>query len=401
MSVNRADSSSFRLQILIVWLAMMGVSSYNFQPFLVGGFVSQVGLSETQAGLIMAANMLGVCAALVVATLGLKKWPRNRLALIALLAMSLGNMASVFASDVEGFLVLRFVVGLGEGLAIAAAVSAVAGFANPDRMFALVMVGMSFYGMAGLLVLPGLLEAFGMSVIFIGIAILSLSTLTGHRSLGELEVSTDSGQLDSPVPMGPAVILLLLALLFLYVCANGIWTYYERIGAAMHISTVNIGYALSAGLGASLVGGVSVVVLGDRFGRLLPVFIGISTTGLGVVLLFIGAGFLPYLVSVMMLFGGTGFTVPYVMGQLTELDPGGRLSVLGFLTLSVGNFLGPTAASGIVKVATYQMLLLFGAGLVALALALAMAAFTLITRRSPGGPQKTYGANICGGKGNG
>ena len=156
---------------------MMGVSSYNFQPFLVGGFVSQVGLSETQAGLIMAANMLGVCAALVVATLGLKKWPRNRLALIALLAMSLGNMASVFASDVEAFLVLRFVVGLGEGLAIAAAVSAVAGFANPDRMFALVMVGMSFYGMAGLLVLPGLLEAFGMSVIFIGIAWASSKSL--------------------------------------------------------------------------------------------------------------------------------------------------------------------------------------------------------------------------------
>ena len=157
-----------RYPVLIVWLATLSISFFDFQPFLVGSFVTLLQMSEAQAGFVASINMFGMCAGLGLAALWGHKWPMSRLVLTALLLIGIGYIVSGFTTTFEGMSIARFVTGFGEGLALAAAVSAVAHVSNPDRLFAFIMFGQSLYGVVGLVAMPYILGSFGLRGVFSG-----------------------------------------------------------------------------------------------------------------------------------------------------------------------------------------------------------------------------------------
>ncbi len=367
MAGGMADKQQKGVRVLVVWLGALGVTFYNFQPFLVGGFVSLLGMSDSQAGLIAASNMLAVCISLALATYKGPQWPMHRIVVAALLLMASGNTASASAESFEGLMVVRFVAGIGEGLALACAAATVAHFSNPDRLFAWIMVGMSAYGMAGLIVMPYIIDAVGIAGVFVGMAALPIVTLPLFRSLPDHSQDTRS---STELPITPPILLVLASLMIVYVAMNGVWAYYERIGVSISISSTDIGIALSAGLFASMVGALIAAAIADRFSRLLLLSTGVCLTGLSIVILYVAGDFGLYVASVTLLFGASGFTVPYFLGQLADFDHTGRLPVAGYLTIFLGNFIGPALAAGLVTNGSYTPLMAFSFALFALAVAL-------------------------------
>lgn len=366
-------------QTQIIWLAVLGVSYYDFQPLLVGGYVNSFGITEVQAGLISASNMLGVCLGLAIATIRIHRWDIRHVVLSALLLMGFGELASAFVHSFEGAVAVRLFTGFGEGLAMAAAASAIVAFAKPDRIFALMMVGMSLYGMVGLLALPYVIDRFGLPGVFHAIALLTFVSLPLYRSFPEHEVEDQQGfdGLRAVLTRLP-VVLVLTSLMIVYVSCNGLWTYFERIGADIGIGPSGIGVALSSGLFASMVGGLLAAILSDKYGRALPVTSGLVLVTASVVVLYVSSSFAPYTVSVMLLFGATGFVVPYYMGALAEFDRTGRLPVVGTLIIFVGNFIGPAMAAGLVNLGTYTTLMFVAAFLFAVSLLLMVIAFQVM-----------------------
>ena len=366
-----------RYPVLIVWLATLSISFFDFQPFLVGSFVTLLQMSEAQAGFVASINMFGMCAGLGLAALWGHKWPMSRLVLTALLLIGIGYIVSGFTTTFEGMSIARFVTGFGEGLALAAAVSAVAHVSNPDRLFAFIMFGQSLYGVVGLVAMPYILGSFGLRGVFFGIAALALLTLPFFRMLPDhSKEALSSGRLQVNAP----VVLVLASLLVLYISMTSVWAYYERIGTAISISASNIGAALSAGLLASMIGALVAAAINDRFRRLPLLSIGVGLTAMSVLILYVAKDFAPYVVSVMLLFGATGFAIPYYMGQLADFDRTGRLATAGYITVFLGSLFGPAMGAALIEDGSYSAMILTAAALAVVALVLIVVALRAATR---------------------
>ena len=373
------------VQVLAVWIAMLGVSFYDFQPFLVGGFVTFLALSEAQAGLIATINMLGACAGLLLVSTRAYHWPSGRLVLGALLLIVVANLASGFAVKFEALAACRFAGGLGEGLAIGVPVRLVARFSNPDRLFAWIMFGQSLYGVVGLAAAPYLIDAFGLRGLFFGFATLALLTVPFFRAL------PDNGghrRQSGRVVINARIVLLFASLMVLYMATNCVWAYYERIGVGLDISAPDIGLALAAGLFASMVGALIAAALGGRLRRSLLLYIGVGATALSVWILYLAQDLAPYLASVMLLFGATGFVVPFYMGELAGVARTGRLPVAGYIIVLLGNMFGPAVGAALLGDGSYSTMILGALALALTALLLIVAALRWVanpvTAATPG-----------------
>ena len=341
--------------LIIVWLHIIGISTYNFQPFLVGDFVTHFGFSDNTAGLVITANMLGVCLGLFLAVLRIHLWGTRRTIITALLLVTAGNLLSVFTDSFFWMATVRLLTGFGEGFAMAGAISMVGRFAHPDRIFAMAMIGMSLYGVAGLLLVPDIIGRWGLNGLFLIIAAISFASLAILGFLPGRIASHEHGQFGGwPQNIGAPAILVLLSLMLVYTGVNGVWPYYERIGNSIGIGAEGIGAALSAGLFASMVGALLAAALRDRYGRYLPMSAGVLLAAISSGVLYFTSSYPAYVLSVTMLFGSTGFCVPYFLGTLVHFDESGKLPIIGQLTIFVGNFAGPAVAAVLVTSGDYS-----------------------------------------------
>ena len=161
---------------------------------------------------------------------------------------------------------------------------------------------------------------------------------------------------------------------------TSVWAYYERIGTAISISASNIGAALSAGLLASMIGALVAAAINDRFRRLPLLSIGVGLTAMSVLILYVAKDFAPYVVSVMLLFGATGFAIPYYMGQLADFDRTGRLATAGYITVFLGSLFGPAMGAALIEDGSYSAMILTAAALAVVALVLIVVALRAATR---------------------
>ena len=365
------SNQGLAVQVLAVWVAMLGVSFYDFQPFLVGGFVTFLALSEAQAGLIATINMLGACAGLLLVSTRAYHWPTSRLILGALLLIVVANVASGFALTFETLGACRFVGGLGEGLVLAVPVRLAARFSNPDRLFAWIMFGQSLYGVAGLAAAPYLMDAFGLRGLFFGFATLALLTIPFFRALPDDGAPREQ---SGRTVINTRMVLVFASLMILYMATNCVWAYYERIGVAMDISASDIGLALAAGLFASMVGALIAAALGGRLPRSLMMYVGVGASALSVWILYLAQDLAPYVASVMLLFGATGFVVPFYMGELAGVARTGRLPIVGYIIILLGNMLGPAVGAALIGDGSYSSMILGALALALIALILIVAA---------------------------
>jgi len=359
------------VQALLIWLAVISISFFNFQPLLIGAFVTHLSLTEAQAGLLATSHLLG--GLIIVVAVAFRKQQWNDVALLSI-SIIISAFSYLFATAFESLYwlaAIRFVGGIGEGFMGAYVASRLVLFRNPDRLYALMMAAMSLYGMIGFLLLPAVVERYGLSGMHFILAILPLLTLPFCRFLPRDGADNNPSIGGAKALMvRPAVQLVLLSLMLLYAANNGLWAFYERIGFSIGITLEDIGSALSMALLASLGGGLLAALVSDRFGRILPISVGMLGVLSSVITLLFSENQLGYMISIALLFGSVGFIVPYYFGLLASMDSSGRLTVIGTLALSVGNILGPLLALPLVGGESYSVLIVTSGVLFTMALIL-------------------------------
>lgn len=338
----------------IVWIGMLAVGFFSFQPLLVGGFVTQLQFSEAQAGLVVTSNLLGVTLSLIVFSLGRRPWNKRTLMIVALLLAGIGNLLSVFTDTFHGMLVVRLVAGLGDGLLKAVATSSIVLFRKPERLYALIMITASLYGMAGMNILPHVFELYGLASVFVVMAALALLSLPLSGLLPETKADCTHHKAGIfSLSLRPQVLLLLLSVMLVSVAVNGVWSYYERMGIGIGLSPEDIGFALSLGLFSSLMGGVLAAALSGFSGRLIAITVSLILGVIAMVNLYYASSFSAYTVSIMLIWGFTGFVLPFYMGTVAALDASGRLPVVAYLSGNFGNVVGPAFAAAVVTPGYY------------------------------------------------
>ncbi len=360
MTMNTQEDNKFRYSVgraIPLWLAVLGSSFYCFAPFLLGTFIGEGYVTSSEAGWIASINMLGSCVALLVYSLPGMGSSFKVTALIALVMMTIGNLATIFSSNFLLLAVTRAATGFGEGAAIAAAIKILKQDKGADRAFAMLILGMSVYGVVGLLVIPVIIARLGATYAYLLLALLPFVSLWFVCFNNPLTAASQPEIRQPAARSGIATpaILLLVSIALVYVGTNGLWAYFERLGTHAGLTQNQIGMSLSGALFSSVLGSLAAAVMGVRFGRILPITFGLVLCCLSSVLLF-HTNLYTYVASATLLFGGTGFIFAYYMGLLIALDASSAAPNLAMLWIFLGNLVGPGLLGQLTRENNYSLL---------------------------------------------
>ncbi len=320
-------------------------------PSLVGAVIDYAGLSESQAGYMVAAGTTGGALAAITVALRVHRVNLRRIAVVCLVLLAAFDLLAALINVIpfEALLVLRLISGILAACVYAAVMATFARMEHPELGFAWsVVLQFAISGLA-LYTLPIMLPSIGAEGLFIGLALTALMVvpLAGNIAAGEHAVETDTVELDSLLQ--PAALMVLIA----FGMSEGAnlmhYTYAERIGLSTGLDTEQVGTVLGVVSIIGIPAGMAVVLLGDRLGLRLPIAISLagSITAL-TILLIPTTGHLAYWIAMTLLSIAWAFGIPYFQAAEARLDPAGSVVVAGGFVTNAGSALGPAFAAWLV-----------------------------------------------------
>ncbi len=360
----------------------VGFAAQGSLPILIGAVIEGLDVAEAGAGLLASAEIGTIALASLLLAPRIHRVPRRRLALFGSLVAVMGHLLAVFSTSFDALIFARVIAGLGEGVVLAVANATLAGSANPERLTALLALIGGAGGGALLAVLSRVVEAFGYRGgfgVLLAIGVICLPLMLFLPSSRDTARVAHEGRAAHPI-LGIAT---LAAFLALALGGSAMWAFVERIGLNAGLSRETTGMVLAATMVLGLSGAIVAGWLGTRFGRALPLGVGLialalATGGLGSV-----KGFAAYVALMQLWTFSFLFVTPYLMGTAAELDKEGRWAAATIGFWSVGNALGPASAGSLIAVASYAALGWLAAGSALVALALVVPVALVIRRKDP------------------
>lgn len=342
--MSRADTIGLIARSSTV--GVIGSSGFLFAPFVVGGLADGYGLTSAQAGLVVGIEMAGATAAACIVAFSTTVARLRHLPMLCLSIIAIASAVSAAAHDLTELSVLRFVVGLGEGGAIADAYARLGGTPIPDRSFAILLAACLLTGAAGLYLLPWAIALWSISALFISIAAIAAVAAffmhTNESRSGVASTPMRRGDRDFPLQQ---IAIASIAVFAFFATQGAVWAFAERLGRAAGIDGASIGAALAlanfAGLGAALL----VAVIGSRLGSVAPLAIGGTLATVAVAVLVNVKNALSYAALICALQFLWCWCVPYFLGTLSRLITEQRLMAIGVMSQLTGLAVGPLAAA--------------------------------------------------------
>jgi MFS family permease len=141
-------------------------------PAIAGQLGAQLGLGPGQIGKVFSSELAGMSLATIPAWWWQKRVDWRLVAVVAALLFIVANIASALAVAHAPLLVLRFISALGGGTLMVICMASAAGSSERDRLYGLWVCGQLVLGALGLWLLPRLFTVFGLSALYVGLAVL-------------------------------------------------------------------------------------------------------------------------------------------------------------------------------------------------------------------------------------
>jgi predicted MFS family arabinose efflux permease len=339
-----------RAALALLALGVLASIVLTFLPILVAGMVGQFHWDDTRAGWLASADMLGSAVASLLAMRRVARLPWRTMALAAIAVAIAGNVASIWASGLASLLAARFVTGFGNGIVLTLAFAGLCHSRSPARFFGAYTFAQLALQTLALSVAPRIIEAYGMSGIYL--------TLAGVSAASAVLVPFIPAALHSEVSQAPAagsrVRLTIGAQAIYFLAPAAAWAYLERIGQNFALDMAQVGTALGISSIAGIAGAGSVIALGTRFGILMPMAVGTALSIVATLLFMDGPGFGVYLAAACGFNFAWNFTFPFQMGAISQLDRSGSVATLSLLAQLCALGLGPLLASFVLGAAGYE-----------------------------------------------
>jgi hypothetical protein len=346
------------------------------QPYQVGGVMDGAGLTAVDAGYLMAVQMACFSAAVLLAS---RFVDRSSLPGMALSGAALACGSYLIEYGLRALLPLFLVAGssgAGHGLIYAATVAAGSRSTDPERVFgagtALGLIGLG----VELAVLPLVRTWLGPMGVFAGLAavMVLLSPLLAGLGLANAAPPREAaGRVDA---RGATALILVTALFG--IGTGAVYTFTERIATGLAIDPASTGIVLTVGMLSGSLGGVAAAWAGSRFGRRVPLQLGLLASGLACLAIGVANGFWSFAAGVVAYGITYVFPFPYFLGAGGALDRSGRLPAFANGTIFIASAVGSGAAGMIAIQWSYRTL-----GFLALAaLIIAAGLVPAVTRRA-------------------
>ncbi len=314
---------------------------WAFLPLFVGLQISDVGLSDWQAGLLGSAYLLGFSVASLSAVWWVVRANWRTLTVLGA-ALTIACLWVLQGSDVYPVQILSvLLIGVCLGGFWSIAYRVFGAGADPDRSFAIgIVVSYTLLAAVSYVVARHVAPEYGLtgSAFVLSIVIALLAGSAGLLPKAGIPGDSVAVAINfrPPLPVGLALTgLLLTGLAF-----AAVWAFAERMGVVAGFGESQISPVIAGNLLASAAGSVLASAIGSRFGRAPPLLSGLVLFAACILLLTRTDIFWLYAMAVTGLGFFVGFVLPYQMGAIGAADTGGRFVVLIAAAQGAGSALG-------------------------------------------------------------
>ena len=343
-----------------IYLGVIGASVFIVQPGFVQGLVESYGFGEQQAGYIASAEIWGLALVALLLALGGHRYSWQLIMKISIGLFVAGNLASLSSSDPTVFASLRFITGLGSGGLVSLSFTVVGLTHNTDRNFGYLIMGVLIYGALGLWAMPVAFDLVGIEGVIVFFALFGATgwlCLAHLPDSGEEHLQVEEDAIDLPVGFR----VLALSAMFTYFFAQGvIWAYLFLIGLDGGVSEQGVATGLMLSQFLGIAGAFVASVAGNRYGRIIPLAIGILGGSLVLAALFGQFTAFVYAVTVCIYNFAWNMTHPFLLAAMASFDQPGRVVVYAVAAQMLGLAIGPAFAATLLDSGGYATVIMAG-----------------------------------------
>ena len=344
---NTFTQTSFVAAILYSIIATAGLFYVNLGGAFLSAFVDGLGVERDVAGYIVSANKYGAAFGALLATFFVKKLEWRFVLRILFICLIVVDLISTQIQNPDTLILIRFLHGTIGGLSVGFGLSIIARTYNPDKIFGMLLVVQYSFGSIGIFAVPRMVEAFGNGAVFgalIIFTIMAISILPFVPNVAKSNNELSSSNIFN-ISIGKFLFLALVSL-FLFQAANmGVADYAFELGKDIGLENNKISNILTIANIISISGGALVYLIGTKYGRTLPLIIGISTSAIFTFLLHYSDNVSIYFIANTFTGIAWGFTIPYILGLCSTFDIHGQMAALAGFISKMGLATGPLIGS--------------------------------------------------------
>ena len=344
---NTFTQTSFVAAILYSIIATAGLFYVNLGGAFLSAFVDGLGVERDVAGYIVSANKYGAAFGALLATFFVKKLEWRFVLRILFICLIVVDLISTQIKNPDTLILLRFLHGTIGGLSVGFGLSIIARTYNPDKIFGMLLVVQYSFGSIGIFAVPRMVETFGNGAVFgalIIFTIMAISILPFVPNVTKSDNEVSSSNIFN-ISIGKFLFLALVSL-FLFQAANmGVADYAFELGKDIGLENNKISNILTTANIISISGGALVYLIGTKYGRTLPLIIGISTSAIFTFLLHYSDNVSIYFIANTFTGIAWGFTIPYILGLCATFDIHGQMAALAGFISKMGLATGPLIGS--------------------------------------------------------
>ena len=339
----KAKTDGMLVRVLVSFLTTAGLFYVNIMPALVDGLKQSLHFTNQQAGLVGSANVYGAALGALSAVFFVQKIQWRKVSTGLLLSLITVDIISMFITQASILTMVRFVDGLIGGALVGIGFAIIAKTYQPDRTFGMLLLVQFGFGGVGMMLIPQLVESYGISVLFISLILFSFVTLLMVPFIPDFEhlttkkITRSSWKLLTQKPL-----LLTLISIFLFQAANmGLYAFIVGLGKfyGLKIEFISVSLGWAAWIG--IIGSLLVIWLSTRFGLVKTLTLGIGLTALGTWALIYSANSLIWILANLGVGITWAFVIPYLFSMCAELDHNGQVAAMGGMASKLGLASGP------------------------------------------------------------
>jgi predicted MFS family arabinose efflux permease len=154
------------------------------------------------------------------------------------------------------------------------------------------------------------------------------------------------------------LLVLALVALFLFQASNmGVADYAFELGKDIGLVNTEISNLLTVANIISILGGLLVYIIGTKYGRTIPLLIGVSVSAIFTFLLHYSDNISIYFIANAVTGIAWAFVIPYILGLCASFDSHGQMAALAGFISKVGLATGPLVGSLLILDYGFEMIL--------------------------------------------